>query len=35
LAAHGRPSEPAAGVNDFVIHPAEPLEARVSLTAHF
>ena len=30
----GRP-EPAAGVDDFVIHPMEPFELRGSLTAHF
>ncbi|HVW25203.1 MAG TPA: TonB-dependent receptor [Polyangiaceae bacterium] len=35
LAAHRLPPEPAAGVNDFVIHPVEPLEVRASLTAHF
>jgi len=35
LASRGLPPEPATGVNDFVIHPAEPLEARVSMTAHF
>jgi TonB dependent receptor-like, beta-barrel/TonB-dependent Receptor Plug Domain len=35
LAAHGRPPEPAAGIDDFEIHPAEPLEVRGSFTAHF
>ncbi len=35
LAARGRPPEPAAGVNDFVIHPVEPFQVRASLTAHF
>ena len=35
LAARGLPPEPATGVNGIVIHPVEPLQARVSLTAHF
>jgi hypothetical protein len=35
LAARGLPPEPAAGVNDFVIHPVEPIQVRGSLTAHF
>jgi outer membrane receptor protein involved in Fe transport len=35
LAARGLPPEPAAGVNGIVIHPAEPLQVRASLTAHF
>ncbi|HEX4478134.1 MAG TPA: TonB-dependent receptor, partial [Polyangiaceae bacterium] len=35
LAARGLPPETAAGVNDFVIHPVEPIQVRGSLTAHF
>ncbi len=35
LASHGRPPEPAAGVNDFVVHPVEPFQVRGSLVAHF
>jgi hypothetical protein len=35
LAAHGRPPEPAGGVNDLVIHPVEPFQLRAGLTAHF
>jgi hypothetical protein len=35
LAAKGLPPEPAAGVEDRVIHPAEPIQVRGSLTAHF
>ena len=27
--------EPAGGVNDVHLHPAEPLQVRGSLTAHF
>ncbi len=30
----GRP-EPASGINDFVVHPVEPVQVRGSLTAHF
>jgi hypothetical protein len=35
LAARGLPAEPAAGINDFVVHPVEPFQVRGSLTAHF
>jgi hypothetical protein len=35
LAARGFPPEPAAGVNGMVVHPVEPLQVRVSMTAHF
>ncbi|HVT08444.1 MAG TPA: TonB-dependent receptor [Polyangia bacterium] len=35
LATRGLPPEPAGGVNDFVVHPAEPIQVRASLTAHF
>ena len=35
LAARGLAPEPAAGVNGIVIHPAEPMQVRASLTAHF
>ncbi len=34
-AAHNLGSEPAAGVNDVHLHPAEPFQLRGSLTAHF
>jgi hypothetical protein len=33
--SRGGQPEPAAGVNDFVVHPMEPIEVRGSLTAHF
>jgi hypothetical protein len=33
--SRGGQPEPAAGVNDFVVHPAEPVQLRGSLTAHF
>jgi len=29
------PGEPAAGVNDVHVHPAEPFQVRVSLTGHY
>jgi hypothetical protein len=35
LAARGLPPEPAAGVNDFVVHPVEPFQLRGGFTAHF
>lgn len=35
LAAHGLPPEPSTGVMGPVIHPAEPVQVRVSLSAHF
>jgi hypothetical protein len=35
LAARGLPPEPAAGANGTVIHPVEPVQVRVSLSAHF
>jgi outer membrane receptor protein involved in Fe transport len=35
LAARGLPPEPASGVNGLVVHPVEPFQVRVSLTAHF
>ena len=35
LASHGQAAEPAAGVNDFHIHPVEPFQVRGSLTVHF
>ena len=35
LASHGQAAEPSAGVNDFHVHPVEPFQVRVSLTAHF
>ena len=35
LASRGLAPEPAAGVNDFHIHPVEPFQVRGSLTAHF
>jgi hypothetical protein len=35
LASGGRPPEPAAGVLDTHLHPAEPFQLRASLTAHF
>jgi hypothetical protein len=35
LASGGRPPEPAAGVLDTHVHPAEPFQLRGSLTAHF
>lgn len=35
LATRGLAPEPAGGVNDFVIHPVEPIQARASLIAHF
>jgi TonB family protein len=33
--SRGGQPEPAAGVDDFVIHPMEPFQVRGSLTAHF
>jgi TonB-dependent Receptor Plug Domain len=35
LAARGLPPEPAAGVNGPVVHPTEPVQVRVSWSAHF
>jgi TonB-dependent Receptor Plug Domain len=35
LASGGRPPEPAAGVLDTHLHPAEPFQLRASLTVHF
>ena len=35
LTSHGQAVEPAAGLNDFHIHPVEPFQVRGSLTAHF
>jgi len=35
LIANGKAVEPAAGMNDFHIHPVEPVQVRGSLTAHF
>jgi hypothetical protein len=35
LAARGLPPEPASGINDFVVHPAEPFQVRGSFTAHY
>jgi hypothetical protein len=34
-AAHNLAAEPATGVNDVHLHPAEPFQLRGSLTAHF
>jgi hypothetical protein len=34
-AAHNLGPEPAAGVNDVHVHPAEPFQLRGSVTAHF
>ena len=35
LASHGQAAEPAAGLNDFHVHPVEPFQVRGSLTVHF
>ena len=35
LASHGLAAEPAAGINDFHVHPVEPFQVRGSLTVHF
>jgi hypothetical protein len=35
LSSHGKATEPAAGGNDFHVHPVEPFQVRGSLTAHF
>ncbi len=35
LVSHGQAAEPAAGVNDFHVHPVEPFQVRGSLTVHF
>ncbi|HVY36839.1 MAG TPA: TonB-dependent receptor [Polyangia bacterium] len=35
LATRGLAPEPASGVNDFVVHPVEPIQVRASLMAHF
>jgi len=35
LVARGLPTEPAAGVADFHVHPTEPIQVRASFTAHY